>query len=220
MRERRGGRQGVTARHAMHARAERGMLISSDVEVLDFAGPFEVFSRTRRCRAAIRGARTTARRSGHSPSRAARRRHRDRRIEGDPVLRVGRRAADRHIVVPGGFGTRALLATSRRSPGSGRRPRHPRGDLGVHGRLAAGAGGPAEGPARDDAGSASNCWHRSIRRFRSSASARRHDGVVTSAGVSAGLDMSFGVVEKICGRAVAEETAHYIEYVPKYQDAV
>ena len=46
------------------------------------------------------------------------------------------------------------------------------------------------------------------------------DGVVTSAGVSAGLDMSFSVVENICGRAVAEETAHYIEYVPKYQNAV
>jgi transcriptional regulator GlxA family with amidase domain len=53
-----------------------------------------------------------------------------------------------------------------------------------------------------------------------------HDGVVTSAGVSAGIDMSFAVVEQICGRAVAAETAHYIEYpwgkddVPKHQDAL
>jgi transcriptional regulator GlxA family with amidase domain len=38
------------------------------------------------------------------------------------------------------------------------------------------------------------------------------DGVVTSAGVSAGIDMSLYLVESICGRAVAEETAHYIEY--------
>jgi transcriptional regulator GlxA family with amidase domain len=53
-----------------------------------------------------------------------------------------------------------------------------------------------------------------------------HDGVFTSAGVSAGIDMSFAVVEQICGRPVAAETAHYIEYpwgrddVPKHQDTV
>ena len=40
------------------------------------------------------------------------------------------------------------------------------------------------------------------------------DGIVTSAGVSAGIDMAFSVVERLCGRAVADETAHYIEYVP------
>jgi len=38
------------------------------------------------------------------------------------------------------------------------------------------------------------------------------DGVVTSAGVAAGIDMAFHMVEKLCGRAIAEETAHYIEY--------
>ena len=38
------------------------------------------------------------------------------------------------------------------------------------------------------------------------------DTVVTSAGVSAGIDMAFNVVERLCGREVADETAHYIEY--------
>lgn len=38
------------------------------------------------------------------------------------------------------------------------------------------------------------------------------DGVVTSAGVSAGIDMSFHVVEKLCGEDIANETAHYIDY--------
>ena len=53
-----------------------------------------------------------------------------------------------------------------------------------------------------------------------------HDGVFTSAGVSAGIDMSFALVEEICGRGVAIETAHYIEYpwgqhdVPKHQNAL
>jgi transcriptional regulator GlxA family with amidase domain len=38
------------------------------------------------------------------------------------------------------------------------------------------------------------------------------DGIVSSAGVAAGIDMAFSMVEKICGRAVADETARYIEY--------
>ena len=38
------------------------------------------------------------------------------------------------------------------------------------------------------------------------------DGVVTSAGVAAGIDMALTIVERFCGREVADETAHYIEY--------
>ncbi len=38
------------------------------------------------------------------------------------------------------------------------------------------------------------------------------DGVITSAGVASGIDMSFYVVEQLHGRAVADETARYIEY--------
>ena len=38
------------------------------------------------------------------------------------------------------------------------------------------------------------------------------DGIVSSAGVAAGIDMAFAMVETLCGRAVADETARYIEY--------
>jgi transcriptional regulator GlxA family with amidase domain len=38
------------------------------------------------------------------------------------------------------------------------------------------------------------------------------DGIITSAGVSAGIDMAFVVVEAMHGRAVADETAHYMDY--------
>ena len=38
------------------------------------------------------------------------------------------------------------------------------------------------------------------------------DGVITSAGVAAGIDMAFSVVESLFGREVADETARYIEY--------
>jgi transcriptional regulator GlxA family with amidase domain len=37
-------------------------------------------------------------------------------------------------------------------------------------------------------------------------------GVVTSAGVASGIDMAFQLVEKLFGRAVADETAKYIEH--------
>jgi transcriptional regulator GlxA family with amidase domain len=40
------------------------------------------------------------------------------------------------------------------------------------------------------------------------------DEIVTSAGVSAGIDMALTIVEFVCGRDAAEETAHYIEYHP------
>ncbi|HEX9736690.1 MAG TPA: hypothetical protein VGG06_32390 [Thermoanaerobaculia bacterium] len=36
--------------------------------------------------------------------------------------------------------------------------------------------------------------------------------VVTSAGVAAGIDMAFHLVETLCGREVADETARYIDY--------
>ena len=38
------------------------------------------------------------------------------------------------------------------------------------------------------------------------------DGIITSAGVASGIDMAFYVVETLFGKAVADETAHYIEY--------
>lgn len=45
------------------------------------------------------------------------------------------------------------------------------------------------------------------------------DGVVTSAGVAAGIDMAFYIVEVLFGREVANETAHYIEYRRSAPDA-
>ena len=38
------------------------------------------------------------------------------------------------------------------------------------------------------------------------------DGIITSAGVSSGIDMAFTVVSMICGEDVASDTAKYIEY--------
>lgn len=38
------------------------------------------------------------------------------------------------------------------------------------------------------------------------------DGIITSAGVSSGIDMAFNVVAKLFGHEVASDTAKYIEY--------
>jgi transcriptional regulator GlxA family with amidase domain len=38
------------------------------------------------------------------------------------------------------------------------------------------------------------------------------DGVMTSAGVASGMDLALHIVEVLFSRAVADETAHYIEY--------
>ena len=38
------------------------------------------------------------------------------------------------------------------------------------------------------------------------------DKIITSAGVSSGIDMAFYIVSKICGEIVAKDTAKYIEY--------
>jgi transcriptional regulator GlxA family with amidase domain len=44
-----------------------------------------------------------------------------------------------------------------------------------------------------------------------------NDGVITSAGVSAGIDMALTVVELLYGEAVANDTAHYIEFLRSRQ---
>jgi transcriptional regulator GlxA family with amidase domain len=46
------------------------------------------------------------------------------------------------------------------------------------------------------------------------------DGIVTSAGVAAGIDLSLFIVEKEFGRKVADETAHYIEFPRTYVVAI
>ena len=42
--------------------------------------------------------------------------------------------------------------------------------------------------------------------------------VVTSAGVAAGIDMAFHLVETLCGPEVADETARYIEHLRRPAD--
>jgi transcriptional regulator GlxA family with amidase domain len=192
-----------------------GILVFDGVEVLDFAGPFEVFSRVR-LTPGIESRRSDESAPFHvftvARSRAS-------------ILAIGGLEVVPHcsfadapridlLVVPGGFGTRPLLEDRevldwirRSAAGSrlvtsvctgalllakaglldGRRATTHWGALDLLGSLGRGIAVERDQRVVDDV-------------------------VISSAGVASGMDMSFQVVEKLFGRAVADETAKYLEY--------
>lgn len=192
-----------------------GILVFEDVEVLDFAGPYEVFSRTR-----LEPGIASRRSEGSAPfevftvaeTAAAVRATGGLRVVPDysfpdaPPLDV--------LVVPGGFGTRALLEDEHvvgwiRSQADSAETVT---SVCTGSLLLASAGLLTERAATTHwgalellAGMDATIEVRAERRVV-------FDGVVTSAGVSAGIDMALALVERLHGRAVAEETAHYMEY--------
>ena len=192
-----------------------GILIFDEVEVLDFAGPFEVFSRTR----LLKGA--ESRRSNDSapfnPFTVS--------IDTNPLTATGglKIISDYTIkdcpnidilVVPGGFGTRTLLnnenllswiksisdqakITSSVCTGS---------------LLLAKAGLLEDKRATTHWGAIEAL--KSISKDIQVIDNRRivNDEIITSAGVSSGIDMAFMIVENLYGEQVASDTAKYIEF--------
>jgi putative intracellular protease/amidase len=184
------------------------ILLFDDVEVLDFAGPFEVFA---------------AARSDH----------------GDPLFDVVTVALSsgpviaRHdltilpactsdmldrvdiLIVPGGFGTRremhnaAMIHFIRDTSASAQLT------LSVcTGALLLGAAGLLDGRSATTHWAAMN----ELRMLDCGADvhpeARIVDNgeLITSAGVSAGIDASLHIVSRTCGQSIARETARYLEY--------
>jgi transcriptional regulator GlxA family with amidase domain len=196
-------------------RTSVGILIFHDVEVLDFAAPFEVFSRARLTPG------VESRRSDESAPFAVFTVGRGPQ----PVVATGGLKVEPHfafdscppvdvLVVPGGFGTRPLLEDARvlgwirqtaqsasltTSVCTGALLLARAGLL--HGKRATTHWGAFDLLASIDP---SVTVDRDVRVV--------DDGVITSAGVSAGMDMAFHVVAKVCGEAVAAETARYVEY--------
>jgi transcriptional regulator GlxA family with amidase domain len=212
-----------------HTRTTVGILIFDDVEVLDFAGPFEVFSRTRTVPGS--DSRRTDDSAPFETVTVARTREAVTAIGGLRVLPHHAWADAPPIdilVVPGGFGTRALLhdeptlAWIRETAARARQVT----SVCTGALLLARLGllqdkrATTHWAALDLLASLDPTIH--VQREHRVV----HDGIFTSAGVSAGIDMSFAVVEQVCGRAVAIETARYIEYpwgkhdVPKHQNAL
>jgi transcriptional regulator GlxA family with amidase domain len=191
-----------------------GILIFDDVEVLDFAGPFEVFSRTR----LVAGA-DSRRTSGSAPFEVFTlgRTEVITAIGGlkvMPTYSLDAAPAIDILVVPGGFGTRALLKDEPMLAWI-------RGAAERASQVASVCTGALLlaqiGALRDRRATTHWAALDLLGSLDPSIVVERDarvvwDEVVTSAGVSAGIDMAFSVVERMHGREVANETARYIEY--------
>jgi transcriptional regulator GlxA family with amidase domain len=192
-----------------------GILIFDGVEVLDFAGPFEVFSRTRLV-PGVQSRRSEESAPFHVFTVAE---------STDPVTATaGLRVLPHHdfagapaidlLIVPGGFGTRALLESAPvlgwirdRAAAARQVASVCTGSLLLaRAGLLAGRRATTHWGALDLLASLDPTLtvERDVRVV--------FDGVVSSAGVAAGMDMSLAIVELLHGTAVAEETAAYIEY--------
>jgi len=191
-----------------------GILIFDGVEVLDFAGPFEVFSRTR----LMPGA--ESRRSEESApfrvftvakSRA-------------PISATGGLTVIPHhgfadapkidlLVVPGGWGTRPLLNDPETLDWIHRTASGARQVTSVcTGSLLLAKAGLLTGRRATTHWNALDLLATLDVGGVESEPRVVDDGIITSAGVASGIDMAFYVVERLHGAEVADETAHYIEY--------
>lgn len=195
--------------------ASVGILVFDGVELLDFAGPYEVFSRTR----LVPGIES-------------------RRSEESAPFRVFTVAAGAHpivatgglrilpdfdfstappidiLVVPGGFGTRALLQDQEILSWIRRTATAAQHVTSVcTGSLLLARTGLLAGRRATTHWGALALLRELDPTIRVEANLRVvDDGVVTSAGVSAGIDMALTIVETLYGSIVADETARYIEY--------
>ncbi len=193
-----------------------GILIFPQVEVLDFAGPFEVFSRTR-----LEGGVASRRDNKSAPFDVftiAKEAGVLEAVGGLQVIPTQTFATAPPIdilVVPGGFGTRPLLQDSETLSWIQSVGQQAEQLTSVcTGALLLAQLGFLKGKQ------ATTHWGALdfLSKIDPSINVQRDqrvvtDGVITSAGVSAGIDMAFSVVEALCGKAVADETAHYIEFL-------
>ena len=190
-----------------------GILIFSNVEVLDFCGPYEVFSVTRLDE--------TRRREDPSPFEV----HLVAE-QADPVVATGglRVMPDCTIddcppldilVVPGGWGTRTEIRNTKLLTWIAERGGQVETLTSVcTGSMLLGQAGLLEG-RRATTHWAALDW---MRQSFPAVSVRDdmhvvEDGhIFTSAGISAGIDMALRVVARYCGEAIARATARNMEY--------
>jgi len=196
-------------------RLNTGIFIFDGVEVLDFAGPFEVFSRTR----LVPG--IESRRSDESaPFHVFTVAQTSAVVTATGDLRVlphfDFESAPRIdlLVIPGGFGTRPLLESEQVREWIRRTSNHARHTTSVcTGALLLARAGLLSGRRATTHWGALDLLASldptvTVERDRRVV----EDGVVTSAGVAAGIDMALAIVESLYGQAVADETAKYIEF--------
>ena len=188
--------------------AQVQVLLFDDVEVLDFAGPFEVFG-------------VTGLRSGPAPFHvetvgltAASIRARNG-LEVQPSTSIADAGPCDVLVVPGGYGTRREMHNEILLEWIRRQAKEAKVVLSVcTGSLILARAGLLDGldatthhVAFDELAAASPSTR--VQRGRRIAD---NGHIVTSAGISAGIDASLHVVARLLGGDVAAETASYMEY--------
>ena len=194
------------------------ILLFENVEVLDFAGPFEVFSRTR-SEAGPQSRRTdetapfrviTVSKDGSKAPIAA---TGNLKVMADfgfsdcPDIDI--------LVVPGGFGTRTLLEDQETIAWIQEAASRAKLTTSVcTGALLLAKAGLLSGKKVTTHWAALDLLSQQGDDIHVDRTMRWvEDGdVISSAGVAAGVDMAFHVVERLCGKEIADETAHYIEY--------
>jgi transcriptional regulator GlxA family with amidase domain len=192
-----------------------GIFVFDQVEVLDFAGPFEVFSRTR-----IDPRREALRTDEGAPFRP----FTVAKTTAPVVATGGLRVVPDHgfadaphidlLVVPGGFGTRALLNDQETLDWIRTVAQESRQVTSVcTGSMLLTSAGLLQGKRATTHWAALDELEALGGGVQVVRGARWvDDGVISSAGVSAGIDMAFYVVEKLLGKEVADRTARYIDY--------
>ncbi|HVU17842.1 MAG TPA: DJ-1/PfpI family protein [Candidatus Didemnitutus sp.] len=184
------------------------ILVFDEVEVLDFAGPFEVFAVTDSLNNQTLFQTTTiAENPGTIRARNGLKVVPEHTLESAPRPQI--------LIVPGGFGTRPLLRRPALLEWIRQTARTAEIVASVcTGSLVLGAAGLLDGLG-------ATTHHRAFDELRTVAPhARVEEGrrfidngsVVTAAGISAGIDMSLHLVSRLAGAEVARRTADYMEY--------
>ena len=194
-------------------RKQVGILLFKDIEVLEFCGPFEVFSVTRR--------NEEKRREEPSPFNVllvAETREPvvttggmkvlpDCDLDSCPALDI--------LVVPGGWGTRQEMNNGRLLAWISERARQVETLTSVcTGALLLGKAGLLEG-RRATTHWRSLDWMQELfpkTRVEKQLHVVEDGALLTSAGISAGIDMALKVVSRYMGEAVARATARHMEY--------
>jgi transcriptional regulator GlxA family with amidase domain len=190
-----------------------GILIFPDVEVLDFCGPFEVFSVTRLDEARRREepspfeVRLVAERTEPVVATGGLRVIPDVTLETCPPLDI--------LVVPGGWGTRTEIKNERLLGWIAERGRQVETLTSVcTGSMLLGQTGLLDGRRATTHWGALDWMRQSFPAV--TVEEKLHvveDGhVVTSAGISAGIDMALRVVTRYYGEPVGRVTARFMEY--------
>lgn len=187
-----------------------GVVLFDDVEVLDFAGPFEVFSVAGNLTEGSITCVTVAERADANAPIKARGGLKivpDYTLNDAPHLDI--------LVIPGGYGTRREVANPRLIGWIKRRA----ADATLTTSVCTGSFLLAETGIL--AGKTATTHWASVERMqetytmvtvRGDARYVEEDNIFTSAGVSAGIDMALAVVARLKGAAIAARTARQMEY--------